>query len=141
MKATRIGAMLLGALLIGGIGNAYPQQQKKFDFGKREYDSKCAVCHGVKGKGDGPYRPLLTKSPTDLTLLTKNNRGVFPFDRVYAIIDGRTPIEGHGTADMPVWGRHYRADEVYFDAPYDPELYVRTRILALSEYVSRLQMK
>lgn len=141
MNAIRIAAVLLGVVLLSGTGTIYAQQKKQFDFGKREYDSKCAVCHGVNGKGDGLYRPWLTKSPTDLTVLSKNNGGVFPFDRVYNIIDGRLTVRAHGPADMPIWGAHYKADETFFDAPYDPEAYVRTRVLALTEYISRLQPK
>jgi mono/diheme cytochrome c family protein len=143
MNATRITAVVLGAALIGGMGSVYAQQQKKFDFGKREYDSNCAACHGLKGKGDGPYKPFLTKSPTDLTVLAKNNAGVFPFDRVYNVIDGRLDIRAHGPADMPIWGTEYsvKAAEAYFDVPYHPETYIRTRMLALTEYIARLQAK
>ena len=142
MKATRILAALCGAVLIGGVGTAYAQD-KKFDFGKREYDSNCASCHGLKGKGDGPYKPFLTKSPSDLTTLSKRNAGIYPFHSVYAIIDGRQDVAGHGPRDMPVWGAQYnvKAAETYMDVPYTPEAFVRTRILALTEYISRLQSK
>jgi mono/diheme cytochrome c family protein len=117
--------------------------QQKVDFGQREYDSNCASCHGLKGKGDGPYKSMLTKSPKDLTVLTKQNGGVFPVDRVVSIIDGREEVPGHGPSDMPVWGREYsiKAAQAYFDVPYPSEAYVRTRILALMEYVARLQAK
>lgn len=143
MNPTKIAAAVLGAYLIGGIGSVYAQQQKKFDFGKREYDSNCAACHGLKGKGDGPYKPFLTKSPIDLTVLSKNNAGTFPFDRVYNVIDGRLDIRAHGPSDMPIWGAEYSAKsaEAYLDVPYHPEAYVRTRILALTEYIARLQAK
>jgi mono/diheme cytochrome c family protein len=133
---------LLGAALIGWMGTAYAQD-KKFDFGKREYDSSCASCHGLKGKGDGPYKPFLTKSPTDLTVLSKKNAGVYPFHSVYAIIDGRQDVAAHGPRDMPVWGAQYsaKAAESYVDVPYSSEAFVRTRVLALTEYISRLQAK
>ena len=44
---------------------------------------------------------------------------------------------------MPVWGYEYRvqAAEHYIDAPYDPEVYVRARILSLIDYIYRLQQK
>lgn len=50
-------------------------------------------------------------------------------------------VQGHGTRDMPVWGSAYRvlSGEVMFEVPYNPELFVRSRILALIEYISRLQ--
>jgi len=115
----------------------------KTDFGKYEYDSHCAVCHGASGKGDGPYAGLGDQSVANLTTLAKRNGGMFPFQRVYETIDGTVPVKAHGTADMPIWGQRYRAQapEVMLDVPYDPEVYVRTRILALTEYVSRLQAK
>lgn len=115
---------------------------QRVDFGKLEFESNCASCHGVTGKGNGPVTDLLKKSPPDLTMLSKNNGGVFPMARLYEVIDG-TGVQAHGTRDMPVWGRDYRvqAGEYYMDAPYDPEAFVRTRILALLEYLNRLQTK
>ena len=129
------------ALCLAGVADA--QGKGKADFGKREYDSKCAACHGPKGKGDGVYKPFLTRSPSDLTTLIKANRGVFPYQSVYEIIDGRRAVEGHGPRDMPIWGADYLAQSVgdYLDVPYDPELYVRTRITALVDYLYRLQAK
>lgn len=121
----------------------FAQAKGKVDFGEREYRSSCAVCHGVSGKGDGPYKPFQTKSPSDLTTLAKANKGVFPFQRVYEIIDGRQAIAAHGPREMPVWGARYMAEAggYYMDVPYDPEAFVRTRVLALTEYVNRLQAK
>lgn len=115
---------------------------QRVDFGKREYDANCAVCHGMTGKGDGPVVELLTKSPPDLRLLAQKNGGVLPLPRLYDVIDG-AGVPAHGTRDMPIWGRDYkiRAAEYYFEAPYDPEAYTRARILALLEYISRLQVK
>ncbi|MDO9218314.1 MAG: c-type cytochrome [Lacisediminimonas sp.] len=115
---------------------------QKVDFGKREFESNCASCHGKTGKGDGPLKEMLNKSPPDLTQLSKKNSGVFPMDRLYQVIDGAN-VPSHGSRDMPIWGRDYRvqAGEYYMDVPYDPEAYVRTRILALLEYINRLQVK
>jgi hypothetical protein len=48
---------------------------------------------------------------------------------------------GHGTRDMPIWGQEYsvQAASYYVDVPYDQQAYVRGRILALAEYLNRLQ--
>lgn len=141
MKRSIIQAALVGACLAiaatGALG------QGKVDLGKREYDANCASCHGLKGAGDGPNKPYLTKSPTDLTRLAKANGGILPFDRLYESIDGSKVIAGHGSRDMPTWGNEYRtkAAEYYMDSPYDPDAFVRARILALLEYISRLQVK
>ncbi|HUL97276.1 MAG TPA: c-type cytochrome [Usitatibacter sp.] len=116
----------------------------KVDLGKQEYNSRCAVCHGLTGKGDGPYKGLGSQTIPDLTVLAKNNGGVFPFQKTYEIIDGRTELKAHGTRDMPIWGTAYRLEsrEALFEVPYNPpEGYVRARILALNEYLYRIQQK
>jgi len=141
MKRATIGVAFLGAAMAVQ-GAAFAQD--KVDLGKHEYDSRCAVCHGAKGKGDGPFVGLGSLKAADLTTLAKRNGGVFPFQRVYEIIDGRQALRAHGTREMPIWGTDYRVEsggENYRDLPYDPEAYVRTRILALTEYVYRLQEK
>lgn len=114
------------------------------DIGKREYDASCAVCHGLKGKGDGSYKELLQGvTMPDLTTLAKRNGGVFPAVRVYEIIDGRTALKAHGPRDMPIWGRHfvYRAAPAHDEYAWDSEAAVRARILMLIDYLYRLQEK
>lgn len=114
------------------------------DFGRIEFQRSCASCHGASGKGDGPVVPYLQKSPPDLTQLAKRNQGVFPFQRLYDVIEGGK-LPAHGTRDMPVWGMQYRMEdgEHYSDSnmPYDPEALVRSRILALLEYLNRVQVR
>lgn len=111
-------------------------------MGKREFESNCAACHGPTGKGNGPVTDLLKKSPPDLTQLAKKNGGVLPVARLYEIIDGAN-VPGHGTRDMPVWGREYRiiAGEYYVDQPYDAEVFVRGKILALVDNINRIQSR
>lgn len=116
---------------------------KPVDFGKAEYESKCASCHGPSGKGDGISAEYLTRKPTDLTVLAKSNNGILPIERMFATITGELGVPVHGTREMPVWGTAYRieAGEYYVDMPYDPEKYVRSRVLSLIEYINRLQVK
>jgi mono/diheme cytochrome c family protein len=146
MKSVRLIAALAGVsavtlpLLASG--------QQKTDLGKREYDANCAVCHGASGRGDGPYVAYFglvsgKTSVADLSTLAKRNNGGFPFARVYEFIDGTQLVKAHGTREMPIWGADYKVKgaEYYMDVPFDPEIYVRARILALTEYVYRLQAK
>jgi mono/diheme cytochrome c family protein len=117
---------------------------KLVDVGKGEYDASCAVCHGFNGRGGGPFASQLNVKVPDLTVLAKNNQGIFPFDRVYQIIDGRQEVKAHGTREMPIWGRAFRMQTSAFfqNYPsYDEESGARSRILALTEYVYRLQGK
>jgi mono/diheme cytochrome c family protein len=111
------------------------------NVGEREYLSSCAVCHGVSGRGDGPMAVMIDQVVADLTNLRAENGGVFPVNRVYEIIDGRTEVAWHGPRDMPVWGNEYNAQirlMLGYDYP-DAEALVRARILALIEHIYSLQ--
>lgn len=143
MRSFNLGTVILAAVLLGGSGISFAAEKSdRIDRGKKEYDAKCAICHGSAAKGDGPYREFISKIP-DLTVLAKNNKGVFPINRVYEVVDGRQVVKAHGTRDMPIWGREYSiaAVEQYRDVDYDQEAFVRTRILSLIDYLYRIQVK
>ncbi len=130
------------AMIIAATGVTTAVAADKVDLGKREYDSNCIACHGKDLKG-GAYVDFLKVTPPDLTQLSKKNGGVFPLERVYAVIDGRQEVKAHGPRDMPIWGRDYqiKAGEHYVDMNYDPEAFVRGRIFALIDYLNRMQAK
>jgi len=116
------------------------------DPGRYEYMSNCAACHGVGGKGDGPVAQAMTKKPSDLTTLARRNGGALPVQLVWEMIDGRSTLDifGHGTRDMPIWGADYRAQAQLQPDPAvaeRPEWFVRGRIVALIDYLQRLQAK
>ena len=138
MKNLVITAAVLTVSLIAASDSGFAQQ-RRVDVGKLEYESNCASCHGTSGKGDGVIKPYLSKNPSDITTLAKKNGGVFPINRVYEVIDGRQDVKPHGTRDMPVWGRDYVAKAT--DDLVDSEMYVRHKILALIDYIYRLQVK
>jgi hypothetical protein len=108
-------------------------------MGKKEYDRTCSLCHGLDAKGHGIYAFELKTAPTDLTLLERNNHGVFPFSKLYKIIDGREIIKSHGVRDMPIWGNRY-ASEIWLDThPRNSETFIRGRIFELLLYLETLQ--
>src|SRR6516164_8062654 len=76
--------------------------------GVGQYRSHCAQCHGIDGKGDGPVAPALKTPPSDLTLLSKNNGGTFPEQKVLETINGVGNLNAHGSSDMPAWGLDLR---------------------------------
>jgi len=103
----------MGGALVGFAGGtAYAQAtmgpsgqitSPKLDF--RRY---CAQCHGMDATGNGPVAPALKKKPANLTLLAKNNGGVFPEQEVRDFIDGTKTSAAHGSRAMPIWGDAFR---------------------------------
>ena len=123
-------AFIRGAIAVAAATIAQAQQAghaaETADWARHEYETHCAVCHGLSGKGDGIFAAQL-KSGTvvpDLTGLSSQNSGVFPFKRIYDAIDSGK-LAGHGAREMPIWGARY----------------VHTRILALTRYINRLQAR
>ncbi len=103
--------------------------------GQEMYENYCAACHGKAGKGDGPAASALKTQPTDLTTLTKNNKGQFPSLHVFHTISGEEGVAAHGSQDMPVWGPPLRAISGGSSAE------VQMRISNITNYVESLQAK
>lgn len=144
MNAKSVGAIVATLASLMVIENGVAAEKEMIDTSKREYMNNCAVCHGQSGKGDGGMAEVLKVAPSDLTVLSEKNGGIFPYDRVYAVIDGRETVKGHGGRGMPIWGRRFidkmaEASEYYFDGTDDVEVYTRARILKLMDYLSRIQ--
>lgn len=142
MKAMWTAVAFAATLITNDI--AYSQGAEP---GKIQYLYSCASCHGSTGKGDGLVAKLLKRPPVDLTKLSQANKGVFPFSRIYDVIDGRLDIDAHGGREMPVWGQLYQpwSAPKAGSAPYVSnelgEAIVRDRILTLIAYIETLQVK
>jgi mono/diheme cytochrome c family protein len=117
--------------------------QSRSEMGRIEYQSTCMGCHGPAGKGDGQFNEFLRLKVPDLTTIAQRNGGVFPADRLVMIIDGREAVPGHGVPQMPIWGNVYneKAAEYYKGFGYNPEQFVRVRILSLVDYIYTLQVR
>lgn len=104
--------------------------------GEKLYVRYCAVCHARTGRGDGPFAGILRTQPADLTLIAARRGGAFPDAEIARFVDGRLVPAGHGTREMPVWGRWLgtpiaegtTSDEV-----------ARGEVLAMIEYLKTLQ--
>ena len=142
MNPKLVGAVTAVALTTA---TAHAQQNSPgvVDVGKYYYESHCAICHGANGTGLPPEPGLsyLTKNIPNLTTISKRNSGVFPFMRVYETIDGRYEVQAHGPRDMPIWGKEFTAQSLELSPYYNSEAFTRAKILALTEYVYRLQEK
>jgi mono/diheme cytochrome c family protein len=146
---TKYGAKLLLATIV--VATSVATRAQEADLGKSEFHASCATCHGTDGKGKGPFSEYLKVDPADLTVLSRKNGGVFPLSEVYDAIYGIKTIVTHGTRDMPIWGYRYMLDsnkalypkpsDSAMNLPYDPEAVVRTRVLAVIDYLNRIQQK
>jgi mono/diheme cytochrome c family protein len=101
--------------------------------GKVDYRNYCASCHGTDGAGD---KEADIPGP-DLTHLSKKHGGVFPFQEVYEVIDGRRKAAAHERLlDMPLWGVYFQPQGVSKGAS---EAKVKSRITDLVRYIQSLQ--
>ena len=103
--------------------------------GKAMFHQYCAACHGNEGKGDGPAAFTLKTPPTDLTLLTVRNMGVFPREYVENILRFGPGVKAHGSSDMPTWGSIFQMIDK------NNERAVQQRIKNLADFIASLQRK
>jgi mono/diheme cytochrome c family protein len=96
----------------------------------------CASCHGTSARGDGALASAMTRKPANLTEIAKRQKGVYPSELVFKIIDGRARVAGHGGPDMPVWGDAFMRTGDNVD-----EASVKHRIQALVDYLETIQAR
>lgn len=138
-RVTLVGVIAsLFLLAFGEVG--FAQWKEVVERGGQEYLGYCATCHGERGKGDGPMAQHLRVQPADLTSISKQNNGEFPFWRMYRIVDGRAEVQLHGPRQMPVWGQRFRADQGT-EGPTAWSDLARGRILQLVVYLESIQAK
>jgi mono/diheme cytochrome c family protein len=140
MIKSRFGTLVIAALTAAcymGSVHADEQTDRTLAAGKQRFMQNCAACHGENAQGAGIVATHLETAPADLTQLSKNNGGSFPFKSIYDTIDGRTDIGAHGSRDMPVWGAEYKLGTP--TAGGMSESVVRGRILELIVYLQSIQ--
>ena len=131
MKLNACGLLLFFFLAVGTSAVA-----AETDSGKQLYIQYCSSCHGIAGRGNGPVSPYLKIKAPDLTLLKKNNKGIYPLSKVMSAIDGSRAVRAHGDREMPVWGEIFRKEAE--DTKYS-ELTALLKGKLIAEYVSTLQ--
>jgi len=153
-RLSRISKLLIGSIITAGLFAASRAQalspgdapvllpDGELTSGQIEYRQYCASCHGMSGKGNGPVAEALSKSPADLTQLSKTHGGKYPAKLVYQTIDGRQLVKSHGTREMPVWGTVFRLRENGLGGgPPLSDEQVKERIKPIVEFVKSLQQK
>ena len=140
LGAAALATCLLGILSPRGFGQEQDESASGVGTAEREFRLYCSNCHGEGGRGDGPKTFGLSGPAPDLTGLSKRNGGVFPRERLQAIIDGREALKNHGDREMPVWGMWFKmeAEEDLGGAEGD-EGTVQRRITALIDFLETLQ--
>ena len=126
---------LVAILLAGCCSEAMAQDMVT---GQYEYMNHCASCHGENGQGDGPLIEILKDPVPDLTVLSRNNEGMFPFHETLMVIDGRKGLRGHGNY-MPVWGDTFERQEMTQAADDRSYMIAQGRLLSLVEYLVTIQ--
>ena len=79
--------------------------------GKVMYQSYCAPCHGVDGRGNGPAASAMKTQPVDLTQLARKNHGKYPENHIVSVLQFGSTLPAHGSAAMPVWGHLFEKIE------------------------------
>lgn len=107
MRSTLISLSFLG-LIVACSEVSMPEPHE----GRQLYMENCSQCHGVGGKGDGPWADSLNPKPSDLTKLSTADG--FPRARVLSVIDGydRAGLPGQ---EMPEFGLLLEGDTVPLD--------------------------
>ncbi len=131
-------AMLASCCVLGSGAHTQAASSSAID---REFRNACASCHGEDGKGAGFLTRLFKGiDPGDLTQLSANNGGEFPYDWVLDVIDGRIEVAAHGERQMPVWGDRYTVDSLReFGDDARAEERLRARVQELAAYLKSIQ--
>lgn len=103
--------------------------------GAKIFQYRCAMCHGLDGKGHGPDSVVLKHPTPDLTLISQRTGGKFPYERVKDIIDGEKPgLLSQGDREMPIWGPIFHAVESDQD-------WGEVRLNAVIRHVESIQLR
>lgn len=97
------------------------------------FKAYCAVCHGPEAKGNGPAAKALSKTPADLTTISKRHNGTFSQSDIENMILGTHEIMFHGSREMPIWGPVFQSVN-----GYDNSL-VQLRVSNLVQYLKSIQ--
>ena len=119
--------------LVSYIESLQVRSSQPVDEGKNLFRTYCASCHGVDARGAGPLVSELRRLPPSLTSYAVRNGGVFPSERLRAIIDGRT-VSSHGDREMPVWGDAFARTRDGLS-----EASAKARIDAIVKYLETIQ--
>ena len=111
------------------------------EIGAPYFQSYCASCHGMSGRGDGPAAASLRTPPADLTRIAARRGGKFPEGEIAQFIDGRFTMAAHGTREMPAWGAILEIEHRGQPPGTAPSTYAYGRISELLVYLESIQQR
>jgi mono/diheme cytochrome c family protein len=117
------------------IGNQRQPPIRPVD-GANIFQTYCAACHGLDGRGNGPVSKALKEEVPDLTRLVQQNDGTFPAIHVRnTIMFGADDLlPAHGSKEMPIWG------PIFHEIEFDQDL-GDMRLENVAEYLESIQRK
>lgn len=128
----RITILAAGALMLGACVDE-PEVS-----GQMSFMDQCAACHGADARGSLALGLALQPPAPDLTGLTARNGGTFPRDYVMSTIDGYSRGQ-HSSSAMPEFGAGDLGDTVIVENDDGTGTPVPSVLLALAEYLERIQ--
>lgn len=126
MRTAKLVTLVLW--LVVGVGAASTEEMS---YGEAEFLNSRAVYHGDE----------LTRPPAHLIRISQCNGGTFPYARVFAVIDGRYVVPGHGEREMPAWGRQFLVDDSDLYEAAGGKIVMTERIHDLTGHVQSLQRR
>ncbi|RLA55809.1 MAG: cytochrome C [Gammaproteobacteria bacterium] len=134
-----MGVGLAGSVaMAAGTANA-EEHETAAGRAKADFVNYCASCHGLDGTGNGPMASELKGKPADLTLLSKNNGGKFPYMKIRKTVDGSMEtgsLRAHSSKEMPVWGDVFRRGAGADGSKY---MVAQARIMSIIDYIAAQQ--
>ena len=103
--------------------------------GREMYLAYCSGCHGKDGRARTAASRLCTVSPSDLTLLSINNQGSYPAQKVLEVLHNGTGKPPQGQGYMPVW------EPLLKSMNSETQDVVDLQLRNLTEYVRTLQTR
>ncbi len=135
LERSTLAYAICSLFMAAGIANA-----QSIEFGKTLFMQNCASCHGADATGNGPVAEFIEPKPADLTALSQDNNGIYPFGEVWHSISSGS-LSAHGTSMMPIWGDLFMAEALPKEVHpgISAKDLVDARMLALTYYIQTLQ--
>lgn len=138
-KAIALIGLAMGCALAPVPANALDDELK---LGKVVFQELCASCHGEQGNGDGVIADLFKVKPKAISQLSKENGGVYPFERVYQTLKATQKVKGHGDTAMPLWGDYFQVGVLDDPTADETQSFIALgKLLSVIYYIETLQEK